>query len=241
MIKTFGRAYDNTVVINNPDISSRHAKVTLLENGNYFVEDLNSTNGIYVNGYRIQKATITPKDELRLSETSILNLPDIFGQQIQKQPSQQASAGSKNFTAEFVNLKPVWEDYQKIKIDINKKYQRKSTVIRSVLSLAPLAFYTVFQATYLSSLEISDPEHAKWQNSFIYFAGIGGALGNLIGGLMIPSPQEKLTMLDEEFRVRYVCPNPSCRTQLGGVPWLSYYNQGKCFRCQAIYSNEYSA
>lgn len=244
MEKTFGRANDNSNVIPKPDIGRHHAKITLIGNESFVVEDMDSTNGVYVNGYRIQKATVSLKDEVRLSESTILNLAEIFGISVAKPVAQRPTPPPaqkvevKNYTAEFSDLKQVWDDYQKLRIDINKKYQTKSTVIRSILSLAPLAVWITFQHTYLAQFPKTSEDYQSWQGSFIYFSVIGGALGNLIGGLLVESPQAKLSLLDEEFRVRYVCPNNSCRTQLGGVPWQSYYNQGKCFRCQAKYSDE---
>ena len=236
MVKTLGRAYDNTIVINKPDISSHHAKISFLGNGNFLVEDTNSANGVFVNGYRVEKANVTLRDEVRLSESTVLNLASLFDIRPQNAPAKQ---GSKDFTNEFDGLRQIWEDYQTIRLKINKRYQTSSTIARSLLSLAPLAIWVIFKAAYLDQFKKTEPEfYSDWQGSFIYFSVIGGAIGNLVGGLMIPSPQEKLTALDEEFRVRYVCPNPSCRTQLGSVPWQSYYNQGKCFRCQAKYSDE---
>jgi len=237
MVKTFGRAHDNSIVINKPDISSHHAKVTFLGNGNFLVEDLSSANGVFINGHRIQKAHIGYRDELRLSESTPLNLVALFELNAPRPPAQSDKTGSRDFVYEFRELKQIWEDYQRIRLEINNRYQRKSTIVRSLLSLAPLAVWIIFQYTYLNQFEKTDPRYGEWQGSFIYFSVIGGAIGNLVGGLMIPSPQAKLSLLDEEFRVRYVCPNPECRTQLGGVPWLSYHNQGKCFRCQAKYSD----
>ena len=67
------------------------------------------------------------------------------------------------------------------------------------------------------------------------FSTIGTTAAMLLTGSM--SPIEKLMEMDEEFRIKYICPSSECRTQLGNVPWQSYYNQGKCFRCGAKYSN----
>ena len=49
---TIGRGADNDIVINHPQVSSRHA---LLHNvgGRLFIEDRGSANGTYVQGHRI--------------------------------------------------------------------------------------------------------------------------------------------------------------------------------------------
>lgn len=49
---TFGRAPDNTIVINDDFASSRHARI-VAQNGAQVLEDLGSTNGTFVDGSRI--------------------------------------------------------------------------------------------------------------------------------------------------------------------------------------------
>ena len=237
MVKTIGRAPDNIIVIPNPDISLHHAKITYLGDDFFIVEDLNSTNGVYVNGYRTLRAKVSLKDEVCLAASAKLNLSAIFALEKPKQNAENKKNPTNDYTTEFLKLKQTWEQYQEDRIGLNKRYQRSSTISRSLLSIAPLAIWVIFQNVYLSRFKVTDPLYVKWQGSFIYFSVIGGAVGNLIGGLLIPLPTAKLTLLDEDFRITYVCPNPDCRIQLGNIPWQSYYNQGKCHRCNAKYNN----
>jgi pSer/pThr/pTyr-binding forkhead associated (FHA) protein len=58
---SIGRASDNKLVINESNISSHHAKV-YSDNGKIFIEDLNSTNGTFVNGVKINKTIIGQND-----------------------------------------------------------------------------------------------------------------------------------------------------------------------------------
>ncbi|MBS1776887.1 MAG: FHA domain-containing protein [Bacteroidetes bacterium] len=232
MTKTFGRADNNNVRFNKPDISSFHTKVTLLADNKFFVEDLNSTNGTFVNGYRINKATISLKDELRLSESTVLNLAEIFG--LRKEVTV-SKADPLDFSTEFLYLKEVWEDYQKNRIAIMKTTQKRSAFIRSGITLAPLIIWEILQAAYIKHLP---PEgKAFWQSKYIVFSVMGSTIAMLSTGNI--NSNEQLSQLDEAFRVMYVCPNTACRTQLGNVPWQSYYNQGKCFRCGAKYNNNH--
>ena len=53
-ILTIGRQPDNDIRIDNPAVSSKHAKVLTILNDS-FIEDLDSTNGIYINGNKIAK------------------------------------------------------------------------------------------------------------------------------------------------------------------------------------------
>ncbi len=49
---TIGRDIGNDIVINDPEVSRKHAHLTL-EGDRYKIEDLNSTNGTYVDGQRL--------------------------------------------------------------------------------------------------------------------------------------------------------------------------------------------
>jgi ABC-type multidrug transport system ATPase subunit/pSer/pThr/pTyr-binding forkhead associated (FHA) protein len=62
---TIGRAGDNTVVLNHPQISARHALLEKVEGG-YRLTDTNSTNHVYVNGQRISTQLLRTGDELRI-------------------------------------------------------------------------------------------------------------------------------------------------------------------------------
>ena len=79
MIKTFGRGDDNDIVFDKPDISRHHVKITSINSNSFLVEDLGSVNGTFVNGHRIEKkATISSSEELRLSESTIINILEII-------------------------------------------------------------------------------------------------------------------------------------------------------------------
>ena len=49
---TIGRAPDNNVVLNHPQVSGHHARLEQVQNG-YRILDLNSTNHVYVNAQRV--------------------------------------------------------------------------------------------------------------------------------------------------------------------------------------------
>ncbi len=66
-----GRSPNNDIVINNPAVSSNHCKITL-EGETYYVEDLDSTNGTYVNEKRIKKCGLHNQDIVGIAKHSLV-------------------------------------------------------------------------------------------------------------------------------------------------------------------------
>ena len=60
---TVGRAADNDIVIDSPDVSRRHARIES-GHGRIRVHDLNSTNGTRVNGDAIRISDVDARDEI---------------------------------------------------------------------------------------------------------------------------------------------------------------------------------
>lgn len=66
-----GRKADNQVSIDNPAISSHHCRITH-EGGSYYVEDLESTNGTYVNQKRVKKQGLRHKDLIGVAKHQLV-------------------------------------------------------------------------------------------------------------------------------------------------------------------------
>ena len=64
---TIGRLPDNTVVIDNPAVSSHHACV-FLDGEAFVVEDLQSTNGTFVNSTRVVRETLHHGDVVLIGQ-----------------------------------------------------------------------------------------------------------------------------------------------------------------------------
>jgi ABC-type multidrug transport system ATPase subunit len=83
-----GRAKDNDIVVEHPKVSKRHAEIKIF-NDRVIIEDLNSSNGTYVNGMKVSSSVITPKDVITLSKSYKLDLSIIFSKgEIKKTPIQ---------------------------------------------------------------------------------------------------------------------------------------------------------
>ena len=62
---TIGRDPENVIVLDHTAISRFHCRITC-EKDQYFIHDLGSTNGTYLNGRRVTRERLSPGDELTL-------------------------------------------------------------------------------------------------------------------------------------------------------------------------------
>jgi pSer/pThr/pTyr-binding forkhead associated (FHA) protein len=68
---TIGRAQTNDIVLQDSKASRTHARFAFNENGEVEVFDLGSTNGVRVNGRRVDKAMIQPEDVVAIGKCEI--------------------------------------------------------------------------------------------------------------------------------------------------------------------------
>lgn len=69
---TIGRKFENTVVINSPTVSGENSRL-FLENDHYYIEDLDSVNGTYVNNERIEgKKRVFSGDKIEMGSALLL-------------------------------------------------------------------------------------------------------------------------------------------------------------------------
>lgn len=60
---SFGRKSDNDLVIDYPTISGHHGLIRK-EDDHFIVEDLNSTNGTFINGRRVKSGSLKDRDQI---------------------------------------------------------------------------------------------------------------------------------------------------------------------------------
>src|SRR5581483_3018316 len=74
---TIGSASDCDLVVNQPFVSGKHCRLSL-DGGQYVLEDLGSTNGTYVNGFRLERNSpvyVTAADKVTLGQNYPLPWP----------------------------------------------------------------------------------------------------------------------------------------------------------------------
>ncbi|MFZ5989245.1 MAG: type VII secretion protein EssC, partial [Bacillota bacterium] len=67
-----GKLETNDIIISSSLISEEHAKIYLDDAGEYHITDLNTTNGIFINGRRVYEAMLTPGDIIHISGYKIM-------------------------------------------------------------------------------------------------------------------------------------------------------------------------
>jgi hypothetical protein len=66
---TVGRSQENDIVVSDPNVSRRHARLSRADNG-FVVEDLGSTNGTLLDGAPIDRERIESGDELTFGQST---------------------------------------------------------------------------------------------------------------------------------------------------------------------------
>ncbi len=63
-VTKIGRGPDQDIFLDDVTVSRRHAELTIAEAGPPHIKDAGSTNGIYINGERLDEALVRPGDEI---------------------------------------------------------------------------------------------------------------------------------------------------------------------------------
>jgi pSer/pThr/pTyr-binding forkhead associated (FHA) protein len=93
---SMGRSLDSTVVLSDRWVSRNHAEIQLLDNGSYYLVDLGSGNGSFVNGQRVtMPIRLNHGDLLTIGRTEIefqFSIPEMTTQLQEKPTAQQVTA-----------------------------------------------------------------------------------------------------------------------------------------------------
>lgn len=68
---SIGRSPSNDIVLKEPKVSRQHAAINLID-GNYVIVDLKSSNGIFVNGRKVEEVVLEEGDEILVGNTKMI-------------------------------------------------------------------------------------------------------------------------------------------------------------------------
>jgi ABC transport system ATP-binding/permease protein len=75
--RTIGRATGADFIVDAALVSRVHCRVTALPGGELEIRDLESTNGTYVNGERIETARLAPGDRLQVGRVELIAMREV--------------------------------------------------------------------------------------------------------------------------------------------------------------------
>jgi pSer/pThr/pTyr-binding forkhead associated (FHA) protein len=71
-VRTIGRSTGADFIVDAALVSRVHCRLSALENGELEVRDLESTNGTFVNGSRVDTARLAPGDRLAVGRVELV-------------------------------------------------------------------------------------------------------------------------------------------------------------------------
>ena len=236
---TIGRHATNTIVLPNSKISNHHARLIQCTPNSFVLEDVGSKNGSFVNGVRITRKVVDRKDSVQLADADF-TVETLLGLQKTEEakspvskvavppplPAEkiepEADKEPLDFTEAFAALQAVFDQYPKLRRDCRnrEKMIRTGSVILSSIIGVSAAMSTGGLAA-IPLLHIMSG------------AGLSMLVPTLCSTLL--STEEKLEIIDKEYRERYRCPNPTCRDSFGTREWELLAQQKSCRRCKAVW------
>jgi two-component system cell cycle response regulator len=88
-----GRASDADILLDDEGVSRRHAKIVVRSDGSVQLVDLNSTNGTYANGARVDVLALRDGDKIQIGSATILKFSyqDSLDEELQKNLYESAT------------------------------------------------------------------------------------------------------------------------------------------------------
>ena len=120
---TIGRSADNDLVLDRPGVSRHHARVYVRED-QFFIQDLKSHNGTFVNSR-------PASDELRLKHLDVLQLGDVvlvFNEEEEEELGARSEEEQQQFDIEFLH-----DTMQQLQQNVEKVVRGKSETIRNLI------------------------------------------------------------------------------------------------------------
>ena len=114
-----GRKPDNDVVIDNPAVSGHHCKI-LRVGDSFFVEDLHSTNGVFLNAKKVVRSELQNNDIIGIAKHALKFIDD--------RPQPAPTAAKTSAADETMAISP--QKQQELATAATSAAQKKPAVIR---------------------------------------------------------------------------------------------------------------
>lgn len=221
---TIGRDKGNTLVLENPAISRHHARLIVCSLSSFIFEDCGSKKGIFFEDLHHNKVQVSRKlvdrdDTVWLADCKFI-VKDLMPKSDRVTLEEMTLQKDRlDFVEEFSALQKVYDDYP----NLRKACRKREKMIRlwSVLGSSAIGISSVATGGAIGALAI------------LSSAGFSLLIPTLASHLL--STDEKLELLEKEYRQRYRCPNPNCRDPFGNREYEMLTAQKICGRCKAVW------
>ena len=224
-----GRRGEQSFPIMDKAVSGKHLKLTTMPDGNVQVEDLESTNGTFIEGVRIIKKVVSRNTVVQMGSTFTFCisdvLPEVKTSSVPRTPPTPPTPPRPEYDEEilrkFQNLESVWNKYQEEKINL-----QKNNASKGFLRMLPM-----FVLGGLGYVISCIPELADFRTA-ITLAGLGiGIIITWISYKSATSLPAQMEKLNQQFQIDYVC--PKCKQFLGFTQFEGLKNRGQCSACKS--------
>ena len=206
-------------------VGRKHARIIRKHDGLY-LEDLDSSNGTFVNGKSIKIKRVNTNDRIFLGGVSHyeLNLDKVIS--LMPMSDDELRQG-------FLYLKEVYDNYQTDSSNQQTKGQEDMMTKRMLPTMLMGVVTTILTVIVSGGDEKSNAP---------MIIGVLGAILTVFVFIIATKMasrssrimKERLNQLNEDFELEYVC--PACGFSLKGKSWEFLNKQGKCMACKREWS-----
>lgn len=217
-----GRNGNQPFAITDRKVSGKHLKVTTLGDGRIQIEDLDSTNGTFVEGQRIVKKIVTPDTIVILGGSFQFRIKDVISLRQTNTAGGEIAEKKAQERIDISRLQHIYDEYETTKVSLQKKNAKK----QFMRTLPGILSTLLFGLTFLFGDAASGLRPLV---GFIMISGIGiSSVMAYKGQQQLP---EEMEALNKQFMIDYVC--PKCKNFLGFLPYESIKNRGYCSFCKS--------
>lgn len=194
------------------DVSRKHCRIQIGDDSKMTVEDLTDNNFIYINGADCKrKIGVSLSDTIELGPSKYrLDIDTII------------KTLSANQSFSIKHLEAVYEGYQKEKFDMQVK-QGKLNALSALPGV--LSMISIGAAVFLQNQDVR-----TWAIILAAVFALAFAVIRYRNATVVPLKTRKM---DENFREKYVCPNPLCGRFLGATPYKEIVKNRSCPYCKS--------
>ena len=219
---SIGRANDNSVVLNEQNISSYHAVLKQYEGNRLVIEDKDSENGVWVNGRRVESCLVSEENKIEFGSFQFdLDRYFWFYDGVIIGPKDP-----NDYTHVFPELVEIEKTYEKQVEKINRDTGRNMVYFRILIVFAP-----VF-------LILSRNESIKFisQEALLGIAVILGLLATFFYAKAMTTGTLKNRKIKEAhafFKNKFIC--PSCSRFLSdNIAFMQLKESYHCPSCKSL-------